>query len=59
MSTLRVACIFNTDHVDTLRMVENADVIEGARAIGFSSTEMPAVSMLGLAGGHHGGLAPS
>ena len=45
----QVACIFNTDHVDTLRMVENADVIEGARAIGFSSTEMPAVSMLGLA----------
>ena len=24
----QVACIFNTDHVDTLRMVENADVIE-------------------------------
>ena len=26
----QAACIFNTDHVDTLRMVEEADVIEGA-----------------------------
>ena len=45
----QVACIFNTDHADTLRMVEEADVVEGARAIGFSATQMPAVSMLGLA----------
>lgn len=49
----QVACIFNTDHADTLRMVEEADV-EGARAIGFSATQMPAVSMLGLAEHHRG-----
>ena len=45
----QAACIFNTDHADTLRMVEEADVIEGARAIGISSTAIPSVSMLGLA----------
>ena len=45
----QAACIFNTDHADTLRMVEEADVIEGARAIGISSTDIPSVSMLGLA----------
>ena len=45
----QAACVFNTDHADILHMVEEADVVEGARAIGISSTEIPSVSMLGLA----------
>lgn len=45
----QVACIFNADHADIVGMVEQADVVEGARAIGLSSTEVPAVSMLGMA----------
>lgn len=45
----QVACIFNEDHADTRRMVEEADVVEGARAVSISSTEIPRVSMLGLA----------
>ena len=45
----QVACIFNEDHADTRRMVEEADVVEGARAVSISSTEIPKVSMLGLA----------
>ncbi|MDI2098244.1 UDP-N-acetylmuramoyl-L-alanine--D-glutamate ligase [Ruicaihuangia caeni] len=31
----KVACVYNKADVATLRMVENADVVEGARAIGF------------------------
>jgi UDP-N-acetylmuramoylalanine--D-glutamate ligase len=31
----RVACVYNKSDAATLRMVEEADVIEGARAIGF------------------------
>ncbi|MBG6085631.1 UDP-N-acetylmuramoyl-L-alanine--D-glutamate ligase [Zhihengliuella flava] len=46
----RVAAIFNAQAPETIRMVENADVIEGCRAIGFT-TDVPARSMVGLAEG--------
>jgi UDP-N-acetylmuramoylalanine--D-glutamate ligase len=32
----QVACVYNFEDLETERMVENADVIEGARAIGFT-----------------------
>jgi UDP-N-acetylmuramoylalanine--D-glutamate ligase len=32
----QVACVYNCEDLETERMVENADVIEGARAIGFT-----------------------
>ncbi len=41
------AAIFNVEDETTLRMVEEADVIEGARAIGFT-LGVPDVSMLGV-----------
>jgi len=43
----KVAAIFNAEDAATLRMVEEADVTEGCRAIGFT-TRTPAVSMLGV-----------
>ncbi|WP_125615625.1 UDP-N-acetylmuramoyl-L-alanine--D-glutamate ligase [Specibacter cremeus] len=43
----RVACVYNAEDAATERMVEAADVQEGARAIGFT-TGMPAVSMVGV-----------
>lgn len=43
----RVACIYNEHDDATLRMVEEAEVIEGARAIGVTRG-IPAVSMLGV-----------
>lgn len=43
----RVACVYNADQPATERMVEEADVVEGCRAIGFT-TSTPAVSMLGV-----------
>ena len=43
----QVAAIFNEQDPVTMAMVENADVIEGCRAIGFS-TNTPAVSMVGV-----------
>ncbi|GAA4369917.1 UDP-N-acetylmuramoyl-L-alanine--D-glutamate ligase [Paeniglutamicibacter cryotolerans] len=43
----RVAAIYNADQRETEAMVENADVIEGCRAIGFT-TGVPARSMLGI-----------
>ena len=46
----RVACIYNAEQVETERMVENADVVEGCRAVGFTTTT-PAVSMLGVVEG--------
>ncbi|GAA3696460.1 UDP-N-acetylmuramoyl-L-alanine--D-glutamate ligase [Zhihengliuella alba] len=46
----RVAAVFNAEAPETVRMVENADVVEGCRAIGFT-TDVPAVSMLGLVDG--------
>ncbi|MCO1339208.1 UDP-N-acetylmuramoyl-L-alanine--D-glutamate ligase [Kocuria polaris] len=46
----RVAAVFNADAPVTMRMVEDADVVEGCRAIGFT-TGVPARSMVGLAEG--------
>ena len=43
----RIACVYNAEQRDTEQMVEEADVIEGCRAIGFT-TGMPAVSMVGV-----------
>ncbi|WP_242701891.1 UDP-N-acetylmuramoyl-L-alanine--D-glutamate ligase [Arthrobacter cavernae] len=44
------AAIFNAEQIETERMVEDADVVEGCRAIGFT-TLTPAVSMLGVVEG--------
>lgn len=46
----RVACVYNVEAPATERMVEEADVQEGCRAIGFT-TDTPAVSMLGVVDG--------
>ncbi|GHD00955.1 UDP-N-acetylmuramoyl-L-alanine--D-glutamate ligase [Zhihengliuella salsuginis] len=46
----RVAAVFNVEDPVTMRMVENADVVEGCRAIGFT-TGVPARSMVGIAEG--------
>lgn len=43
----RIAAIYNDQAPVTIRMVENADVIEGCRAIGIT-TDMPQRSMLGV-----------
>jgi UDP-N-acetylmuramoylalanine--D-glutamate ligase len=44
---VRHSCVYNVEAPATERMVEEADVTEGARAIGFT-TGVPAVSMLGV-----------
>ena len=44
-----VACIYNVDDPQTERLVEEADVQEGCRAVGFT-LGTPAPSMLGLVG---------
>ncbi|HKU10408.1 MAG TPA: UDP-N-acetylmuramoyl-L-alanine--D-glutamate ligase [Sinomonas sp.] len=44
------AAVYNADQIETERMVEEADVIEGCRAIGFTTTT-PAISMLGVVEG--------
>ncbi len=44
------ACIYNAEQIETERMVEDADVVEGCRAVGFT-TLTPAVSMLGVVEG--------
>ncbi|WP_374725807.1 UDP-N-acetylmuramoyl-L-alanine--D-glutamate ligase [Arthrobacter pascens] len=44
------ACIYNAEQIETERMVEDADVVEGCRAIGFT-TVTPAISMLGVVEG--------
>jgi UDP-N-acetylmuramoylalanine--D-glutamate ligase len=44
------ACLYNAEQFETERMVENADVVEGCRAIGFT-TVTPAISMLGVVEG--------
>ncbi|WP_205484252.1 UDP-N-acetylmuramoyl-L-alanine--D-glutamate ligase [Arthrobacter sp. Alg241-R88] len=44
------ACIYNAEQIETERMVENADVMEGCRAVGFT-TVTPAISMLGVVEG--------
>ncbi|PQZ95876.1 UDP-N-acetylmuramoyl-L-alanine--D-glutamate ligase [Arthrobacter sp. MYb227] len=43
----RVAAIYNADAREIEEMVENADVIDGCRAIGFT-TGVPGLSMVGL-----------
>lgn len=43
----RVACVYNAEQIETERMVEEADVVEGCRAVGFT-TGTPAISMLGV-----------
>lgn len=43
----QVACIYNVQDDETRRMVENAEVVEGARAIGFT-LGTPAPSMVGV-----------
>ena len=43
----QVAAIFNVADEETIRMVEEAEVVEGCRAIGFS-TAIPDISMLGV-----------
>ncbi len=45
----RVACVYNQEDPATMRMVENADVQEGCRAIGFSRGA-PGRSDLGMVG---------
>ena len=42
-----VACVYNAEQRETERMVEQADVQEGCRAIGFT-TQAPGLSMLGV-----------
>jgi UDP-N-acetylmuramoylalanine--D-glutamate ligase len=46
----QVACVYNAEQRETEAMVEEADVVEGCRAIGFT-TGVPAVSMLGVVDG--------
>lgn len=46
----RVACVYNKADAATMRMVEEADVVEGARAIGFD-LGVPGPSDLGLVDG--------
>ena len=46
----RVACVYNKSDAATMRMVEEADVVEGARAIGFD-LGVPGPSDLGLVDG--------
>ncbi|NMR30122.1 UDP-N-acetylmuramoyl-L-alanine--D-glutamate ligase [Arthrobacter sp. SF27] len=43
----KIACVYNAEQRETEAMVEEADVVEGCRAIGFT-TGMPAVSMVGV-----------
>jgi UDP-N-acetylmuramoylalanine--D-glutamate ligase len=43
----QVACVYNAEQRETEAMVEEADVVEGCRAVGFT-TGIPAVSMLGV-----------
>jgi UDP-N-acetylmuramoylalanine--D-glutamate ligase len=45
-----VACVYNAEEEATKEMVEAADVVEGARAIGFT-LGIPAVAMLGVVDG--------
>ncbi|MDO4916366.1 MAG: UDP-N-acetylmuramoyl-L-alanine--D-glutamate ligase [Rothia sp. (in: high G+C Gram-positive bacteria)] len=46
----QIACIFNANQPEIIKMVEEADVVEGCRAIGFAA-DTPAVSMLGVVEG--------
>ena len=42
-----IACVYNEQDTQTRTLVENADVVEGARAIGFS-VAAPGLSMIGI-----------
>ena len=44
------ACVYNVAEPETERLVEEAEVTEGARAIGFT-TGIPAISMIGVVDG--------
>ncbi|HEX5335594.1 MAG TPA: UDP-N-acetylmuramoyl-L-alanine--D-glutamate ligase, partial [Propionicimonas sp.] len=46
-SRVQQSCVYNVDDPATEHMVEEAEVVEGARAIGFT-LGIPAVSMLGV-----------
>ena len=46
----KVACVYNAEQIETERMVEEADVADGCRAVGFT-TGMPAISMVGVVEG--------
>ena len=46
----QVACIYNAEQAETEHMVVEADVVEGCRAVGFT-TGTPAVSMVGIVEG--------
>ena len=46
----QVAAIFNNEAPETITMVENADVVEGCRAVGFT-TDTPGLSMVGIVEG--------
>ena len=43
----QIACVYNSQDPETIRMVEQADVIEGCRAIGFT-LGLPGLSELGV-----------
>lgn len=45
-----VACVYNAEQIETERMVQEADVQEGCRAVGFT-TGIPAISMVGVVEG--------
>ncbi|WP_258067271.1 UDP-N-acetylmuramoyl-L-alanine--D-glutamate ligase [Arthrobacter sp. GMC3] len=49
-SHTKIACVYNAEQIETERMVEEADVQEGCRAVGFT-TGMPAISMVGVVEG--------
>jgi UDP-N-acetylmuramoylalanine--D-glutamate ligase len=46
----RVACVYNVEDPTTERLVEEADVVEGCRAIGFT-LGVPGLSMIGVVDG--------
>lgn len=46
----QIACVFNANQEEIVRMVEEANVVEGARAIGFWA-DTPSLSMLGVVDG--------
>ena len=43
----RVACVYNADQPGAEELVEAADVVEGCRAVGFT-TQHPGLSMVGV-----------
>ncbi|WP_247828761.1 UDP-N-acetylmuramoyl-L-alanine--D-glutamate ligase [Arthrobacter antioxidans] len=43
----KIACIYNVEQRETETMVEDAEVMDGCRAVGFT-TGMPSISMMGV-----------